>query len=170
MVLFGEANSSKYPGRAFLLYSLLRNFDVCILHIVRHPVKVIESFGDKRKRDDQGYKGYISANFYYFIVNLFSSAVRLRVSNRKYLKIRYEDLLQMPKETLGKIASKFEIDLQEVSDKIDKNESLKRGFIFNGNRMSMGEDTELTLKKSGNLAFDKTIKNALVMLINRVWY
>jgi len=86
------------------------------------------------------------------------------------LKIRYEDLLQMPKETLGKIASKFEIDLQEVSDKIDKNESLKRGFIFNGNRMSMGKESGLTLKRNENLAFDKTIKNAVVLLINRLWY
>ena len=77
---------------------------------------------------------------------------------------------KMPKETLDKIASKFEIDLQKVSDRIDKNEPLRKGFIFNGNRMSMGKDTELTLKKSGKLAFDRTIKNAMVMLINRVWY
>lgn len=163
-------DSSKYPGRAFLLSFLLGDFDVNILHIVRHPVKVVESFGDKRKRDDQGYKGYISANFYYFVINLFCSAVRFRVGDRKYLKIRYEDLLQMPKATLGKIASKFEIDLQDVSDRIDKNEPLRKGFIFNGNRLSMAKDTELTLKKSGKLAFDRTIKSTVVMLINRVWY
>ena len=76
----------------------------------------------------------------------------------------------MPRETLGEIASKFEIDLQKVRDMIDKNEPLKKGFILNGNRMSMGKDTELTLKKSGKLAFDRTIKNAVAMLINRVWY
>jgi len=76
----------------------------------------------------------------------------------------------MPRETLGKIASKFEIDLQKVSDSIDKNEPLRKGFIFNGNRMSMGKDTELTLKKSKNLAFERTIKNVLAMLINGMWY
>ena len=163
-------DSSKYPGRALLLSSHLVDFDVSILHIVRHPVKVIESFSDKSKRDDQGYKSYISANFYYFVINLFCSAARFRVSSRNYLKIRYEDLLQMPKETLDTIASKFEIDLQTVSDSIDKNEPLRKGFIFNGNRMSMGKDTELILKKSGKLAFDRTIKNAVTVLINRVWY
>lgn len=163
-------DSSKYPGRAFLSYSLLRDFDVSILHIVRHPVKVVASFGDKRKRDEQGYKGYISANFYYFVINLFCSAVRFRVCSRKYLKIRYEDLLEAPHETLGKIASQFEIDLQRVGDLIDQNEPLKKGFIFNGNRMSMGKDTELRLKKSRKLPFDRTIKNAVVLLINRMWY
>ena len=102
--------------------------------------------------------------------HLYCSAVGMRLSNRKYLKIRYEDLLQNPKETLDKIASKFEIDLQRVSDSIDKAEPLRRGFIFNGNRMSMGKDAEIKLKISGKLTFDRTTKNIVTMLINRVWY
>jgi hypothetical protein len=163
-------DTSKYPGRASLLMDTLRDFDVCILHIVRHPVKTVESFGDRGKRDDQGYKGFIAANFYYFVINLFCSAVRLKASSTRYLKIRYEDLLEAPTETLARIGSKFDIDLRTAADTIDNNEPLTRGFIFNGNRMSMGKEPGLILRKSGKFTFDRTFKNAVIMLLNRVWY
>ena len=97
-----------------MLHSVLCDFDVCILHLVRHPIEVIESFGDLTKKDDQGYKGYISANVYYFLINLFCWLVGLKVGRRRYLKIRYEDFLLNPKKTLGKIALRFDIDLQRA--------------------------------------------------------
>jgi hypothetical protein len=160
--------SSKYPGRALLLFSLLREFDLRILHVVRHPIKVVESLGDRTKADSQGYKGFFAANLYYFVVNLFCSAVRLKVGGEKYLKIRYEDLLTAPDKTLVRVEKHFDVDFHRAIERIQNDRPLRRGYIFNGNRMRM--NSELVLKKSGKQPFKRSIKNFTSMAFNGLWY
>jgi len=158
-------DTSKYPSRALLLTSLLNNFDVGIVHLVRHPTKVVKSFGNKSTR--QGYKGFISANIYYFCINLFCVLVKLRVGNKKYIKIKYEDIIKQPNYEIDKISKKFFIDLEYVKKMILNDKPLKRGFPFNGNRMRMQD--EVVLKKN-NFSYKKNIKNLITMFINAIWY
>ena len=160
--------TSKYPGRALLLLFLLKDFDLRILHLVRHPIKVVESLGDRKKADVQGYIGFFAANLYYFVVSLFCSAVRLKVGRKKYLKVRYEDFLTTPDKAIKKVEKYFKIDFRHAVEKIEKDRPLSRGYIFNGNRMRM--NNELILKKSRKPSFKRSIKNATIMVMNGVWY
>ena len=83
------------------------------------------------------------------------------------MKIRYEDMIDDPKKTLETISHHTGIQFNSVIEKIKKNQPLRRGYIFNGNRMRMSNDIRL---KSKNRIFPKSLKNKFIVLINGFWY
>lgn len=159
-------DSSKYPGRAYLLAKHLKMYDVCIIHLVRHPVKLIRSFGDKEKK--QGNKNLLSANLYYFVINLFCLLVKLTCSNTPFIKVKYEDVIARPAETLDEIAKRLKVNLDGPIRKIREGGPLDRGFIFNGNRMRIKE--KVVLRAPGEPKSAPGFDWALTMLCNYFWY
>lgn len=170
--IFNESNeytcfvdSSKFPGRCWLLANLMIGVDLGVIHLVRDPVSVVRSFGDKSKR--QGYKNLVSANLYYFVINFFCVLVKAKIGGKKYLKVRYEDLLADPERVLDGISEKFNIDLENSKKNICHDRPLYRGFLFNGNRMRMKE--KIVLKRERE-SLRPTFGNIITMLFNRIWY
>lgn len=159
-------DSSKYPGRGYLLSKYLDNFDVYIVHLVRDPAKVVKSFGDKDK--NQGYKNIFHANIYYFVINFFCFLVRLSCGKDKYIKVKYEDVVSSAEDTLQRISNKSGIDFDVPIKRIKGGEPLRRGYIFNGNRMRMKQ--EVTLKGPSEPSSSLGLGGVLTMLCNYIWY
>jgi len=158
-------DSSKTPGTALLYLRLLKELDVYLLHLVRLPVGVVESLTAKNRQP--GNKGFLAANLYYFFMGLFCSLVRLRSRRSRYLKIRYEDLLQDPRRTLGRISEFTGLDLCASIEKIESSLPLKRGHVFNGNRMRMRDEVVLN---TANPTYKKSLGNRFINLMHACWY
>jgi hypothetical protein len=157
-------DSSKYPGRA-LAISKIGNKEFYIIYMVRHPIGVVESF---RKSDiAQRSKGFVSANLYYFVINLLCSLVLLKVDKSKFIKVRYEDLIKDPEFEIKRIQSKFNVDFRKLLRMIKDEEPLKIGCVFNGNRMRLHKNIKIIRKEN---KFDWNLKNAITGFINVLWH
>jgi hypothetical protein len=158
-------DSSKAAGRALLYTSLLSECEVYLLHLVRSPVGVVKSM---TKKDGQpGSCGYLTANFYYFSVQLCCLLLRLKTSRSRFLRVRYEDLQDDPTGTLRRISEFADVDLRAAESKVVNGQALERGFVFNGNRMRMNDSIKLKLGANPD---SKTIGNRITRLVNACWY
>lgn len=55
------------------------------------------------------------------------------------MKVQYEELIQQPEATLRGIGDRFGLDVGDVIQKVERDMPLRRGYVFNGNRMRMQE-------------------------------
>jgi len=157
-------DSSKYPGRALALRRFL-DYPVYIIYLVRDPRGVITSFS--KKRIEQPPKNFLSANLYYFVINTFCNLVRIKLPGNCIIKMRYEELISSPVDTLLRIQEKFCIDLTIPIKKIKNNEPLSVGFLFEGNRIRLKRSIILERK---SIRFPKTTKYIITYLLNKFWY
>ena len=140
--------SSKYPLRALNLSNHLSFSGVKIkyLYVKKDPVKVVESF--KQANVEQPPKNFISANVYYFLVNVLCTIVfRALKRNHRCHKIKLETLLNEPIKTLSDIEAALDIDLGEAKRKVENNQPLDTGFLFDGNRIRLKESLLLQSNK-----------------------
>jgi len=120
-------DSSKYIAR-YLLLKMSKKIRIKGIYLVRDPRGVVFSFQKKV----QTYKNQFNALAYYNIINLFAEIVYRTDSN--ILKIRYEDLVNKPEETLSKIYS--HIFEQKIKAKTLP-EFIETPHIVGGNRMKV---------------------------------
>jgi hypothetical protein len=158
-------DTSKSPVTALSYQLFLKDIDIYYLHLVRSPVGVVESFGARDR--GPGRRGFLWTNLYYFVVNLSCFLIRLRIPRSRYLKIRYEDLVQDPRRVLGRISSLTGLDLHCALDKIDNGEPLKKGYVFNGNRVRLKTRVVLELV---NKTYRNSLGNRITRLMNSFWY
>lgn len=128
-------DSSKYIAR-FLLLNKNNYFNVKGVYLVRDPRGVIFSF----KKKVQTSKNALSAILYYNIINLFAEVVYRR--NKNVLKVKYEDLIDNPEETLSIIYTHIfekEIHLEKIE------EYYNMPHIVGGNRIK--KIKKINLKK-----------------------
>ncbi len=130
-------DSSKYPLRQRILKDL--GYDVRTIFLIRRPSSVIRSF--MKKKLEQPPKGFFEAFFYYLITNLFCHFQNIR--NSKCVLVTYEDLILKPKETLDLISRVSDMDMNVLKAKIEKDEDLKVGYLFDGNRIRLSESIKL---------------------------
>ncbi len=127
-------DSSKYPSRALGLYKA-GIVDISCVYVVRHPVSVVRSFG--MKGIEQSYKSPVAANIYYWLINMACNLALRRMSGIRYIKIRYEDLIAQPEQTLRNISDALDLDLADVISKIAADDELEVGKLFEGNRIRL---------------------------------
>ena len=120
-------DSSKYIAR-FLLLKKSKKLNIKGIYVVRDPRGVVYSFQKKVQTP----KRPISALLYYNIINLFGE-IAYRMDDDT-IKIRYEDLVDKPQETLSRIYS-------HIFDEKIEAEKLAQYFeiphIIGGNRMKV---------------------------------
>jgi len=159
-------DSSKYPGRALHLHYALRGVDIRFIYLVRDPVEVVRSFG--KKDLEQPAKHWLAANAYYFVVNMLCRAVMRRLrKHHATIKVKYEDLANQPIETLKAIEAGLSIDLSAVRHKIDNDQPLLVGNLFDGNRIRLKES--ITLRKT-NTTSEKNFKTQVTRMLNGAFY
>ena len=136
--------SSKYPLRAINISRLRRkDFDIKYIYLKKDPVKVIQSFN--KKNLEQPPKGFLKANIYYLFVNslcMFSLLI-LKLKKHKISKLKYENLIKNPIESIDKLAIDLEEDFFLSKEKLKNNKSLNTGFLFDGNRIRLKESIHL---------------------------
>ena len=137
-------DSSKYPGRALNL-SEFSDFEVKYIYIKRNPMAVVRSFA--KKDLEQPSKGWIKANVYYFVVNLLCQIVYRRVQKKHItVKVKYEDLVRDPVDTIGYIEKELGISFHLLKTKIKAENELNVGNLFDGNRIRLKESIKLKTK------------------------
>lgn len=159
-------DASKYPNRCFSLNKYLNHAEVYNVYLVRNPIGVINSFS--KKDIEQDHRGYISANFYYFIANLLSHMVFFNLPKSKRIKIKYEDVLNNPTVNLEKIERKFNLDLSKSKNIVAIDGKLDTGYQFDGNRIRL--KNYINLKKENSINHPKSFKDYVTLLINGFWY
>ena len=158
-------DSSKYPARALRLAKILP-YEIDFIYIKRDPRGVVKSFA--KKGIPQADRNWLSANMYYFLVNILCQLAVYRLKKRhKVIEIKYETLMKKPIETLTLIQNELQINLEPVIEKVKVDDFLTIGPLFEGNRMRMTNKVKLETKSP---VYPKTIKNWLTRLINLILY
>lgn len=161
-------DSSKQPSRAMLL--MRGDPDARFIHIVRSPDSYLHSYIRRSQRGHFNFMrrqlGGDSANFFMFmlvalgwlVVNLQCEIVRL-FRRRRVLRVRYEDLVDSPREEIVRIGTFLGIDDRELENLLEAMERKARipvGHIIAGNahmREAGGFVFEPRISKPAQLTF-----------------
>lgn len=157
-------DSSKYPGRALALYRIL-DMPVKVIYLVRHPVGVVRSFS--KSGIEQPRKGFWSANLYYGVNGMLCGGVFRSLERQDRVRVRYEDLVYQPAETLRTIASTFQVDLSRSIDLLQSGSSLKVGCLCDGNRLRKQQEVTLDDRQR---SYGWGPMDFMTRVINRIWY
>ncbi|NGP88315.1 sulfotransferase family protein [Fodinibius halophilus] len=140
-------DSAKYIGR-FLALRKIFNRNIKGIFLIRDVRGVIWSF----KKNVQTYRPPLSTILYYWIINSLGQMLVWLLPNKQIIKVRYEDIVDNPKQTFTNIGDFLEIDLSETIKKIEEKESFEIPHLVGGNRLKKSD--AITLRKD-----DKWIKN-----------
>ncbi len=125
-------DSSKYAGRAL---ELARAFpkNVKVICLTRSPAGLVKAF---RKTDAAEQKPKsLSGTLFYYLYTIACFRVVTWILKSRVLRIRYEDMIANPEETLGKIESWANIDLSQTKNILKEKQWLEAGHIITGNRL-----------------------------------
>jgi hypothetical protein len=138
-------DSSKYPSRLLHLLKVYPDDRIRVIHLIRNPVelaRVMEKSVQSKPRS------FLEGMLYFFVINVFSRLVTRSLGPDRCLRLHYEDLVSQPEKTLKRIGDTFAVDTAPAVEKIRRSEPLRRGYVFNGNRMRM-QDLVVFRKSSG---------------------
>lgn len=161
--------SSKYPSRALNMSSYIKDngVEICYIYLKKDPVSVVSSF--QKKDIEQPQKGFIAANLYYFIVNLLCEITILILKQRghKTKTIKYKDLIDKPQNCLSDLQNRFNINQQELIEKVINKKPLMTGLLFDGNRIRLEHTIVL---KNQNKKINKTFGYYFTKAFNYILY
>ena len=142
-------DSSKEPLRALLL-SRLPGIRLKLIHLVRDVRGVAWSLSKSFKKDERlglqhaivG-RGAWSTSLRWRAKNLQAEYVRRQVKPTEYLLLRYEDLMQRPREMLTRVGEFVEQDLEPEVQKLERGDAFTIGCNIAGNRIRMHQSIRL---------------------------
>lgn len=158
-------DSSKEITRALFLLRFVSK--ARIIHLVRHPEKVLQSDYYRLKKGS-GFK-FLRMRFTpgrWYGLFLFVSAASWLVGNLlleivrwfgkdRFLRVRYEDLIASPIEELIRIERFLGVSLSDVKRKVEKEEAFDIGHNIGGNYMRMAGSFVLDPKKASRSGLPK---------------
>ena len=152
-------DSSHYALRAHWL-NKNPGLDVCYIYLYRDPVEVIVSH--KRKDVEQKHMNFFKANVYLIWVSVFNNIIYSFLPKANKMKLRYEDFINRPAETLTQIENKFRLESEELDLK-----NLDPGNLFRANRIRLHQKISLEnkLKKTKVNPFEKALIYLLLWLL-----
>jgi hypothetical protein len=144
-------DSSKKPIRAFYL-SMLADFDVYLVHLVRDSRGVAWSKAKSFAKDERGgvqaalgpvpvaktALRWLLTNLVCSYLFFFSHKLRGR-----YLRVRYEDFVADPGSMLREIGEFCKVDLAEPIHKVIEGAELRAGHTVAGNRLRMKSPVQI---------------------------
>lgn len=153
------SDASKHPVRGWLFASLPDpDIEVKFLHIVRDGRSVVRSWSEDPPMPNRVWDHPASGPgpdpewfraSSWTLSNLLSSLLGF-LQSRRYLRVRYEDLVHDPSTTLARIV-RF-LDLENEGSRVAdwSNRSLSFGHMVAGNRVRLGDDVRLEPSEDGN--------------------
>lgn len=117
---------SHYPLRAMLLGR--SPLHVKVLYIIRDPRDVINALQKPVQRDRPMHP--LAANVYCLSVWLLSVIVYRRFPADRRIKVRYEDFIDAPAETVNRVMQRY-----GMPQRLESAERLATGLMFQGNRL-----------------------------------
>jgi Sulfotransferase family len=146
--------ASKYPSSLLHLIQIYTDTRIYVIHLIRNPTELAQAFRNPEQGKTKSFWGTMR---YFFIINFFSILAARRVSEDRYLRVHYDDLISAPESVLTQIGASFKIDTSPAISKISKDEPLDRGYLFNGNRMRMQSQVVFRKQSPQNKAEKPTL-------------
>ncbi|HIP33471.1 MAG TPA: sulfotransferase [Bacteroidia bacterium] len=147
-------DSAKFISRVLQLRKSDK-LNVKIIYLVRDVRGVINSFA----KNVQTQKNPISTIIYYTMINTAAQIVEWTYP-KEILKLRYEDFIEKPVDTLDKIEQFIEVDLTDVKEVITEEKYIDMPHIIGGNRLK--SQSKIKLRK--DLTWKRNIKRVKQIL------
>jgi hypothetical protein len=134
-------DSSKHRGRALAL-SRIPEIDLHFIHLVRDVRGVVwslkKSFAKSVENPlaNEALPAWRAAAQWY-LLNLQAEWVRRRIAPEKSIRVRYEDFIVSPKETLVNIGRFIGCDLSQLADEVVAGKEMDTNHMIAGNRLRM---------------------------------
>jgi Sulfotransferase family len=144
------ADTSKRFSRALAL-SMIPDIDLRIIHLVRDARGVAYSWS-KPSRPKQ--RSWLDSSFRWNVTNLAFEIVKKKVESSCWMRLRYEDLIKEPFDTVRRIGEFVDVDL------IDLAKSLSQGKMLNTYHVGVGNGflrREKQVKLSSNIDWPNRI-------------
>lgn len=142
-------DSSKLPGRAMAL-ALVPKVDLRVIHVVRDGRGVAWSLAKAYERDVKAGlqreikpKSISRTALRWSIVNLETEYLARKLGPQKVMRLRYEDFVSNPAETMRKIGIFAELDFSQVGEALRRGEFINPGHQIAGNRLRMNASFSL---------------------------
>ena len=143
-------DSTKTPWRALMLASL-PGVELRVLHLVRHPAGVVWSMkkpllaNEKLKTINESPRHVVRSSLYWLIFNLQAAFVRKSLPSSHSLRVRYEDLVRRPIETMRRIGRLLDCDLEAVGRLAADGGGFSVEHTIAGNRLRMDGTVRLRM-------------------------
>ena len=153
-IIVDSSKSARYLTGRLLSLQKLAHQDVYVLHLVRNGLDTMASLAvtgsnwalenhtqPRRFMALRSVAGWVSAN-------VWASMLGRRLGPGRYLRLRYEDFLADPSESLRMIGKLCGFDPEELIERIHKNDHFQVGHMVGGNRVRF--EGRVRLRRSGN--------------------
>lgn len=142
-------DSSKIPIRALAL-SMVSGLDLRLVHLIRDGRGVAASLNRRWRKDEEpgvtrdvkGRPVWRTAAFW-TVVNLVSEWAGRRLGPGKSVRIRYEDLVASPNETLAKVGAVADVDYSRLAEHLAGGGTVGAEHNIAGNRLRMSKAVHL---------------------------
>jgi hypothetical protein len=117
----------------------LPDVELRLVHLVRHPAGIVWSMkkAARGKETDQPARSVVRSSLYWLIFNLQAAQVRRRLPESHSIRVRYEDLARLPAETMKRIGTLLDCDLDGVGQQAATGEAFPVEHTIAGNRVRM---------------------------------
>jgi len=168
-------DSSKTPTRAFYL-TQIPEIDLHLIHLVRDGRGVCYSLTKPYAKDTKSGiqaeirpRSAIRTAFFWVFRNWQSEKVRSLLGQDLSIRIRYEDFMSTPADTMKQIEKLSHIDLTRITAKLAAEEPFDVGHTIAGNRVRMSGAIKLRadqkwqrrLSRKKRLVFELVAKSGL---------
>lgn len=163
-------DASKSPGRASAL-ALLPGLDLRVIHLVRDPRGVAWSLKKAYDRDEKmgvqkeiRGRAVVRTAVYWLIVNKLSDRLVRTLGSGAAIRVRYEDLISRPGETLKRIGALSGLDFSETIEALERDTTFAMEHVIAGNRVRMQGRFRLRLDESWKTGLSGADLRALALL------
>lgn len=140
-VVVESSKSARHAAGRFWALRNIAGLDVKVLHLVRDGREVLRSVVEKGTnwaaegyREEKRMLG-VRTTIGWMLANSLALVLGNALDGNRYLRIRFEDLLNDPEPVLRKIGGFAEIDVSGIVRRIDSAEPFSIGHNVGGNRL-----------------------------------
>lgn len=147
-----SSKSGRHAASRFWALRHVAELDVRVIHLVRDGRDVLQSYVEKGSNwAAEGYREEKSFRVERSLIgwnlaNGLAWALGTGLEDNRYLRVRFEDLLDHPESVLHEIGSFFGEDLSSIIDRVRSNGSFPVGHNVGGNRIRHKERIHLRRK------------------------
>ena len=136
-------------GRFYALQSYTP-FDIYVIHLVKNGLSTVESFvkkGSNWALEGHGKNSRFAAarsSVGWQLANSISQKLGKKMGAGCYIQIRYEDLVHQPEKTIQSLQEFLNVDLSDLSIKIQNGSPFQASHNVGGNRLRLEKEIRFT--------------------------
>jgi hypothetical protein len=155
-VVDSSKTAYRFAWRPLALFNRC-GIDIRIVHLIRHPSRVLASCMKGRNRllaralPDRRRFEVARTLVGWNLANLFAALNGRILGPERYIRVDFDELLHSPRAQLSRIGQFLEIDLEPVAARVRDGEVIPSGHLISGNRMARTGDVRINAEVDGSL-------------------